>query len=61
MGATIRVVLSPTPPVECLSTDRLPKQLRSTVSPERIMASVRTAVSWSSMPRNHTAMAQAAI
>ena len=50
MGATISVVLSPTPPVECLSTDLSPKRLRSTVSPECIMASVSTAVSWSVMP-----------
>ena len=60
-GATMSVVLSPTPPVECLSTDLSPKRLKSTVSPERIMASVSTAVSRSFIPRNSTAIANADI
>ena len=61
MGPTIRLVLSPTPPVECLSTDRVPKRDRSTVSPECIMASVSTAVSAGFIPLRHTAMASADI
>ena len=34
MGKTIRDVLSPTPPVLCLSTDICPNMLKSTTSPE---------------------------
>jgi len=34
-GATMRLVLSPTPPVECLSTLTPGMEERSTVSPER--------------------------
>ena len=44
-GAITSVVVSPTPPVECLSTFTPGKADRSTVSPERIIASVRAAVS----------------
>lgn len=61
MGARMSVVLSPTPPVECLSTDLSPKRERSMVSPERIIASVSTAVSWSVMPLKNTAIANADI
>ena len=51
MGAMTRVVLSPTPPVECLSTLTPAMGLRSTISPLRAMTSVRMAVSSSVMPR----------
>ena len=37
IGPTIKEVLSPTPPVECLSEDSSPKRLRSSMSPERAM------------------------
>ena len=39
-GAAIRLVLSPTPPVECLSTLTPGMEERSTVSPDAIMRSV---------------------
>ena len=50
-GASGRVILSPTPPVECLSAvgrGRLEKSMRS---PEAIMASVQRAISARLMPR----------
>ena len=52
IGATTSVVLSPTPPVECLSTV-VPETavLRSSLSPESVMASVRSVVSREFMPR----------
>ena len=40
-GATTNEVLSPTPPVECLSTLVPGMELRSSTWPERSMASVR--------------------
>ncbi len=49
-GATIRLVLSPTPPVECLSTLTPGMEERSTVSPERSMHSVRRLTSRSDIP-----------
>jgi hypothetical protein len=53
--------LSPMPPVECLSTlGRLMAEV-STRSPERIMASVSTAISFGFMPRRKMAMAMADI
>ena len=42
-GATMKLVLSPTPPVECLSTFTPGIADRSTVSPERSMHSVKAA------------------
>ena len=51
MGAMTRVVLSPTPPVECLSTLTPWMEERSTTSPEWAMASVRIAVSFGLRPR----------
>jgi hypothetical protein len=54
------VVLSPTPPVECLSTTR-PKRERSSRSPERTIDAVSAAVSLASMPRQTTAMQNADI
>ena len=60
-GARTKVVVSATPPVECLSTftPRIP--LRSRVSPEPAMIRVRSVISSGSMPWKYTAMAQAAI
>ena len=55
-GATIRLVLSPTPPVECLSTFTPGMEERSTVSPERSMHSVRRLTSRSDMPEKKTAI-----
>ena len=51
MGAMTSVVLSPTPPVECLSALTPAMAERSTISPERAITSVSTAVSSSVMPR----------
>ena len=62
-GARIRLTLSPTPPVECLSRmgpGRLSGFQSSTV-PERVMASVSATRSSRSMPRKNTAMQKAAI
>lgn len=54
------MILSPTPPVECLSTVG-----RETAGdnrlPEPIIAAVQRAISASSMPRRKIAMASAAI
>ena len=49
-GATMKLVLSPTPPVECLSTFTPGMPERSTVSPECSMHSVRRLTSRSVMP-----------
>ena len=49
-GATMSVVLSPTPPVECLSTLMPLIGDRSMVSPEYLMALVRLKVSSLSRP-----------
>ena len=51
MGAMTSVVLSPTPPVECLSALMPAMADRSTMSPEWAMTSVSMAVSSSVMPR----------
>ena len=59
-GATMRVVVSPTPPVECLSTLIPARGDKSTVSPLCIITSVRMAVSRSVMPRKTTAIRKAA-
>ena len=45
IGATINVVLSPTPPVECLSTFIPEISDKSTVSPEYLIRPVSSAVS----------------
>ena len=60
-GGPISVTLSPTPPVECLSTLVPGIPLRSSTSPLRTMAWVSASVSARVMPRMHTAMSQAAI
>jgi len=59
-GASGRETLSPTPPVECLSTLTPGMAERSSTSPEWSMASVRARTSASSMPRKKTAMQKAA-
>ncbi len=56
-----RVILSPTPPVECLSTVGFPSCEKSSVSPLAIIASVRSRISARSMPRSRIAIASAAI
>ena len=60
-GASAIVVLSPTPPVECLSTTVRPSDERSIVAPESIMACVSSLVSVSESPRKTTAIDQALI
>ena len=59
MGATISVVLSPTPPVLCLSTLMPLISCRSMVCPECSMASVRQNVSRLSMPWKQMAISSA--
>ena len=49
-GAAIRLVLSPTPPVECLSTLMPGTMERSTLSPELVMRSVSALTSRSVIP-----------
>jgi len=61
MGPRIRVVLSPTPPVECLSTFTPGTEARFTLSPESRMPRVRARVSSTSMPRQQMAMRRAAL
>ena len=52
IGPTAIVVLSPTPPVECLSTTLRPSAApRSSVRPLRIIASVSAYVSAGVIPR----------
>ncbi len=60
-GTSTREILSPTPPVECLSTVGRPRLLRSIRVPEAIMASVHTASSLPVMPRHRMAINRAAI
>jgi hypothetical protein len=61
IGATAIEVLSPTPPVECLSTTFRPSApARSIVSPLWMIASVIASVSAADRPRNQTAMQNAA-
>ena len=56
------VALSPTPPVECLSTTLRPSSApRSSVAPLRTIASVSADVSAGVSPRNQTAIKKAAI
>jgi hypothetical protein len=59
MGATRKLVLSPTPPVECLSTAALPSRAGEYFSPESRMASVSARVSSSERPRKKAAISQA--
>jgi hypothetical protein len=55
------VILSPTPPVECLSLVGLPSEEKSMRSPEAIMAAVQREISARSMPLSRMAMFSAAI
>ena len=59
-GASTSVVVSPTPPVECLSTLIPGMALRSTTSPESRMARVSAVVSASVMPFSRIAISIAA-
>ena len=61
MGAMTSVVLSPTPPVECLSTLMPGMGERSTITPLCAITSVSSAVSSLVMPRRYTAIIHAAI
>ena len=60
MGAISRDVLSPTPPVECLSTVKEWSGAGSKTSPEKRMAWVSAASSWGLSPRRKTAIRKAA-
>ena len=60
-GASGRVILSPTPPVECLSAVGLPSDEKSMRSPEAIIAAVQRAISPRSMPLSRIAIASADI
>ena len=60
-GAAIRLVLSPTPPVECLSTLDPGTDDRSIFPPERSMQSVSAETSLSDMPWKNTAIRKADI
>lgn len=60
-GASTMVVVSPTPPVLCLSTLMPSIPDRSTRVPLLTMASVSQAISRVFIPRKYTAIAQAAI
>src|SRR5579883_2921129 len=61
-GARMRLTLSPTPPVECLSRTGpgKPRDAQSSTVPDRAIASVKAAVSRRVMPRKNTAIAKAA-
>ena len=59
MGATRKLVLSPTPPVECLSTAILPRRAGENFSPESRMARVSARVSSSERPRRKAAISHA--
>ena len=60
-GARGRVILSPTPPVECLSLVGRPREEKSMRSPDAIMAAVHREISARSMPLSRIAMLRAAI
>ena len=59
-GARISEVLSPTPPVLCLSTLGPGRSDQSSRWPESVMARVSSAVSSAFMPRQKIAMSRAA-
>ena len=60
-GMRTSEVLSPTPPVLCLSTFTPRIALRSSCAPERTIAMVNSAVSSGVMPRKNTAIRKALI
>ena len=51
------MILSPTPPVECLSAVGRESEEKSIVSPEAIIAAVQRLISRRSMPRSRMAIA----
>ena len=61
MGAISSEVLSPTPPVECLSTVKEWSDEVSSVSPEKRMAWVSAASSCGFSPRRKIAISSAAV
>ncbi len=60
-GASGRVILSPTPPVECLSVVGRSRVEKSIRSPEAIIAAVQRASSAGVIPLSRIAIARAAI
>ena len=60
-GASGRVILSPTPPVECLSAVGRDSAEKSIRSPEAIIAAVQRAISRGTMPLSRIAIASADI
>ena len=60
-GASGSVILSPTPPVECLSAVGRESDEKSIRSPEAIMAPVQRAISRRSIPLSRIAIASDAI
>ena len=60
-GASGSVILSPTPPVECLSDVGRDSPEKSIRSPEAIIAAVQRAISSRSMPLSRIAIASADI
>ena len=60
-GASGRVILSPTPPVECLSAVGRESPEKSIRSPLAIMAAVQVAISRRVIPLSSTAIASALI
>ena len=58
-GTSTSVVVSPTPPVECLSTQTPSMADRSTTPPECIISIVRQVVSCAFMPRQQIAISSA--
>ena len=60
-GTSTRLVVSPTPPVECLSTFTPEMGLKSSMSPEAAISIVRSTVSRSVMPLMAMAISMALI
>ena len=60
-GASGRVILSPTPPVECLSAVGRDSAEKSIRSPLAIIAAVQVAISRRVIPLSSTAIARALI
>ena len=60
-GTRMRLVVSPTPPVECLSALTPGMSFRSSVSPDLAMASVSASVSRSLMPWMQMAISSAEV
>ena len=60
-GASGRVILSPTPPVECLSAVGRDSEEKSSRSPLAIMAAVHREISSRLIPLSRIAMARADI